>query len=310
MIIIHAMNALTRLVEEGLERLRIALVIALVFSLQLSATEPNPSPRQRELVEKLLVLMKMDGMMTEMIDSTLALYQKQMNGQLDLDGGEPAQRQEANELFDRLREHASRIDVSAELREEFIRMYSRHFTESELRELVEFYSTPIGQKTIEVMPKLAADGMDAGAKHLGPKMEQAFKAALEDVEAKRPWRRTMSDIRSVATAVEAWAIDNDRYPEGDYAKLKELLAPTYLREFPEKDIWGHAYAYVVSLDGQRYRLASAGSDGIFDWDTRRIGNEIEDEDFETRYRERLEDDVIFEDGQFLQAPVQAREEYR
>jgi hypothetical protein len=100
----------------------------------------------------------------------------------------------------------------------------------------------------------------------------------------------------------------DRYPSGDYAALEELLAP-YLTTFPEKDIWGHAYAYVVSPDGSTYRLVSSGSDGNFEWDSRRIAaksNAVSDEAPAIRYQERLEDDVIFENGGFLQAPLQAK----
>ena len=112
------------------------------------------------------------------------------------------------------------------------------------------------------------------------------------------------DLRTIAVALEAYAIDNETYPQGDFDALKPLLEPTYIRTLPQTDIWGQKYAYVVSPDRARYRLVSAGSDSIFEWDSRRIGEEL-DQATGTRYTERLEDDVIFADGMFLQAPAQS-----
>lgn len=41
-------------------------------------------------------------------------------------------------------------------------LYSKHFTEPEIEQLIAFYKTPIGQKTIQVMPLLAQESMQAG----------------------------------------------------------------------------------------------------------------------------------------------------
>ena len=110
----------------------------------------------------------------------------------------------------------------------------------------------------------------------------------------------MNDMRSVWAALEAYVIDHGTYPSSDYAGLKALLA-NYIRAFPEKDIWGNPYAYVVSEDRKSYRLVSAGADSIFEWDSRRIAP-----DQQLRYRDRLEDDIIFGGGEFIQLPVQAK----
>lgn len=134
-----------------------------------------------------------------------------------------------------------------------------------------------------------------------------MKAAQKDVEKKRPWKRTMSDIRKTATAIEAYAIDHEeRYPNTDYAGLKALLTPTYLASFPEEDVWGHGYAYAATPDGLSYRIISGGADGNFEWDSRRIVVREDAEEYDVRYRERLEDDLILENGSFLQLPVQAK----
>jgi len=76
------------------------------------------------------------------------------------------------------------------------------------------------------------------------------------------------------------------------------------QKFPEKDMWGHPYEYVVSPDRHHYRIVSAGADGIFEWDSRKLENVKEGQP--TRYRDRLEDDLIFEDGVPVQLPVQLK----
>lgn len=47
-------------------------------------------------------------------------------------------------------------------KQEIIPIYHKHFTGAELKELIKFYSTDIGQKTIKVMPALMQEGMLVG----------------------------------------------------------------------------------------------------------------------------------------------------
>lgn len=50
--------------------------------------------------------------------------------------------------------------------EEFVEMvipiYDKHYTEDEIKELIAFYNTPVGKKTIQVMPALMQDCMIMG----------------------------------------------------------------------------------------------------------------------------------------------------
>lgn len=83
-------------------------------------------------------------------------------------------------------------------------------------------------------------------------------------------RWTMSDLRSLATAVEAYATDHKAYPAAETLDaLLPMIEPIYIRKAPATDAWGHAYHYLPSPDRQSYRLVSGGSDGLTDprsWD--------------------------------------------
>lgn len=64
-------------------------------------------------------------------------------------------------------------DVSMELYDEF-------YTEDELRDIVAFYRTPTGQKTLSVAPQLAAESMRLGAERLGPQIGRIVQQLLEE----------------------------------------------------------------------------------------------------------------------------------
>jgi len=92
----------------------------------------------------------------------------------------------------------------------------------------------------------------------------APQAPYSPTDAERA-RWTMSDMRSLATALEAYAKDNHVYPTGTTIEaLVAAVQPSYMRKAHATDAWGRAYVYVPAADGTSYRLVSAGSDGKTD----------------------------------------------
>ena len=50
-------------------------------------------------------------------------------------------------------------------------IYDKHYTHPEIQELIAFYQTPVGKKTITVLPLIAQESMEAGQK-LGMQIAQ------------------------------------------------------------------------------------------------------------------------------------------
>jgi type II secretion system protein G len=90
-------------------------------------------------------------------------------------------------------------------------------------------------------------------------------------------KRTMADMRTIATAWEARATDVNRYnaagitiPTGgvQISDLYMFLAPTYVKTFPAKDAWGIAWglgldqSWGTSAPAQVYAIISYGRDTI------------------------------------------------
>lgn len=60
-------------------------------------------------------------------------------------------------------------------------IYHKHLTHQEIRELIGFYQTPLGRKTIEVLPRVVNESMATGqqwGQALAPEIERRIGAAL------------------------------------------------------------------------------------------------------------------------------------
>ena len=66
-------------------------------------------------------------------------------------------------------------------------------------------------------------------------------------------RRTMADMRNIATANGTYRVD-----EGVYAPALSDLTPTYMQVIPANDGWGTVYTYGVTSGD--YTIESLGSD--------------------------------------------------
>ncbi|MEW5764508.1 MAG: type II secretion system protein GspG [Acidobacteriota bacterium] len=117
-------------------------------------------------------------------------------------------------------------------------------------------------------------------------------------------KRAAADIRALSEACEAYAADHGGFPQTghdadsyysivDAEALKPLLEPGYSPSLPVLDPWRHPYSYGVSADGREYVLLCAGSDGQLSL------SELPREHIGTQC---LEDDMVFENGRFVQEP--------
>lgn len=80
-------------------------------------------------------------------------------------------------------------------------------------------------------------------------------------------KRTMADIRTVATAVEAYATDHNQYPKASsIEELRPLLEPKYVATLPSTDGWTHGLRYECwpAESCRSYAIAGPGKDGKFD----------------------------------------------
>jgi type II secretion system protein G len=92
-------------------------------------------------------------------------------------------------------------------------------------------------------------------------------------------KRTMADLRTIATAGEARATDTNKYNAAgaislpaitlSHDTMTTILSPTYMKSLPPKDGWGNDFVYNSDVDfngvaAQAYSILSYGRDGKAD----------------------------------------------
>ena len=116
-------------------------------------------------------------------------------------------------------------------------------------------------------------------------------------------KRSMSDMRALATAVEAYAVDNNNYPAaacpagsltgGTFTDLATNsftnLSPTYIADAPRKDGWQRPFQYQLSSDSQAYSIRCKGRDG-------------QPTNIVCGTTTNFNDDILYSNGTFLQWP--------
>lgn len=101
-------------------------------------------------------------------------------------------------------------------------------------------------------------------------------------------KRTMSDMRTIATAIEAYAVDHGFYPTGDLSVVKIVVDGPYSRSIPRSDGW--LQDFVVTGTTQAYTIVSRGRD-------RQLGTTI------TYGRtSKFDCDIVYSNGVFVQWP--------
>ena len=78
-------------------------------------------------------------------------------------------------------------------------------------------------------------------------------------------KRSLGDLRTLGTAVESYAIDNNFYviqASGAITTSTGFFETTYIKKCPTRDGWNTLLQYGSDANGTTYVLTSYGKDGI------------------------------------------------
>jgi type II secretory pathway pseudopilin PulG len=111
-------------------------------------------------------------------------------------------------------------------------------------------------------------------------------------------KRTVADMRTLATAMDSYVVDENRYPEvSSVSDLSSALVPKYLKAVPARDGWENELRYECWPAGacQAYAFASAGQDKTFEHESlEEYGPDTKTSDFNN--------DIVISNGKFVQYP--------
>jgi general secretion pathway protein G len=104
-------------------------------------------------------------------------------------------------------------------------------------------------------------------------------------------KRTMADMRTIATAIGTYDVDHDRYPAGvgSIDDLEGSVVPTYIKRLPRVDGWENTFEIATAEDGSSFEIVSLGRDGE---------PGVRDGGGTTLF----DCDIVFRDGMFWQWP--------
>jgi type II secretion system protein G len=122
-------------------------------------------------------------------------------------------------------------------------------------------------------------------------------------------KRSMADMRSIATAWEARATDVNKYNAAGLsiptnvasaAQMSAVLSPTYIKNVPSKDGWGTGYRFRLdqvmgsaTVNAQEYYVWSGGKpSGADPFESAPAGGATT----------KFDCDIIFSNGSFVQYP--------
>jgi hypothetical protein len=181
-------------------KLRILTTMALAIVLLAGVARANTavSPEKQKLIAELLEIQGIKEMAPKMVDSIMT----QMEGQFRqgmVQGLQSAQRlnpnrqqdieQEINTAYDdfskKFRERfAKEIDIGKVTEDITASLYDKYYTEAELKDLIAFYRTATGRKTLRIMPQLMAESMQRSSEILNPKIFKMIGEIMEQEKQK------------------------------------------------------------------------------------------------------------------------------
>lgn len=135
----------------------------------------TPTPAHRAAVQRLMTVTRVRELTEQSTETMLASQLKQM----------PQLAPFAGVLREFYREQMS----WTVLEPEYTRLYLEVFSEPELRELADFYETPLGQKMLVRMPVLMARSNELAARRIQtalPQLMQRLQAAMQEQAASPP----------------------------------------------------------------------------------------------------------------------------
>ncbi len=133
------------------------------------------------LAEQLVDAMGIKKAMEESMEMAMQMVPAQME---QIEGEDSDSAEEAREHMDEVMEFVKQEMSWDRIKDEYISIYARTFTEEELEGILEFYKSPIGIKFAEKQPELMKQAMEINQRRmmeLMPKMKK-FAEQLDEAD--------------------------------------------------------------------------------------------------------------------------------
>ena len=157
------------------------LIIALSFILlPLSAQETKEEKVQLTPAEQLMKVMRLEDSIIETGAAGFSMVEQSLATQ-------KLTQDELTEVKDAYMVYIMKFATDPEFKTKSIEAYNKNFTEDEIMQLVEFYQSSIGQKSLERIPAITGEVM-AFSQKLAQRHVGIFQEALAEILARKAAR--------------------------------------------------------------------------------------------------------------------------
>ncbi|MDD5483660.1 MAG: DUF2059 domain-containing protein [Kiritimatiellae bacterium] len=141
------------------------LAVALAAAIGIQFAFSQEQQPKRALAEELLVLMKVN----ETIEQSFAMVKQMTASRLDMTAQAAGQTEASADVINKTGQVMEIIfkELSWDnIKEDYIALYADSFTEEELRGMIAFYKTPVGQAMAQKTPELTKKSMELSQKRM------------------------------------------------------------------------------------------------------------------------------------------------
>ena len=151
------------------------------------------SAEKRELIKELLDLTGVTKNVDAMLEAISAQQEKELPNLIArtsslMESLTPAERVEfdrqtresALRAMRKMREFFQRINYAQLVADMAVPIFDKHFSESELNEMIVFYKSPVGRKSIELQPAMMTEMMTRLSEDLLPKIQEEMNKIVAD----------------------------------------------------------------------------------------------------------------------------------
>ena len=159
-----------------------------------AATSPTLTPAKKALILELLKMTDADKQVEMIINQLTLSHQRRYPTLLAqaINAAPNLSEEKKKELIATAQEQSARsserlrqlfmqkIDLSQVMQEVALVVYDKNFTESEMQDIITFYKTPTGKKTLQALPAVMSESMEMTTALITPPLSDIMKQVLQE----------------------------------------------------------------------------------------------------------------------------------
>lgn len=128
-------------------------------------------------LKKLFTLMNTDKMLDDMMNNMIPAMKQQAGAQIQGADAKEKMEKYIEFLMTETKELSKKL-----INEEMVQIYDKHFTATEIKDLIVFYESPTGQKMLAKTPEITKDLMNAMVTKYMPEYQERLRKKLEELK--------------------------------------------------------------------------------------------------------------------------------